>query len=155
MNFEVTMGRSNDGSNPGQILGQSNRQADAESLQHEELSTGTESKPQFNNGSNHNGSHVDDVAKGKEKDEPPGGGNSKKDAPAAGSVPFFRLFAFADPMDYLLLTIGTVAAVAHGAALPVFFLFFGNLIDGFGSTESNPAKTADEVNKVTTRIGFN
>jgi hypothetical protein len=79
-------------------------------------------------------------------------GRSKYDGPEimaqGSSVSIFRLFAFADPLDYLLLTVGTVAAMAHGAAMPVFFLFFGDLIDAFGSNVDNPSNIAHSVNKV-------
>lgn len=74
---------------------------------------------------------------------------SEKDAPkAGGSVSIFKLFAFADGLDYLLILIGTLGAAAHGAALPVFFLFFGKLLDGFGANVNNPKKTADVVSQV-------
>lgn len=65
-----------------------------------------------------------------------------------GSVSIFRLFAFADAVDYLLMFIGLAGAAAHGCALPVFFLFFGNLLDGFGANVNNPIKAADVVSKV-------
>ncbi|KAG0606707.1 hypothetical protein M758_9G161600 [Ceratodon purpureus] len=121
-------------------------QADAESLQHEDLTKvmSQDSKPQEN--------VVDNVVlktkkemvkkrKDGDKDVP----GEKKEAP--GSVPFYRLFSFADPLDYLLMTVGTISAITHGAAMPVFFLFFGKLIDGFGSNVDNPVNTADTVNK--------
>ncbi|KAG0586096.1 hypothetical protein KC19_2G063800 [Ceratodon purpureus] len=62
-----------------------------------------------------------------------------------GSVSIFKLFAFADSFDYLLIFIGTVGAAVHGCALPVFFLFFGKLLDGFGANANDPVKTADVV----------
>lgn len=76
--------------------------------------------------------------------------NIKDMKAAQGTVPLFRLFAFADSLDYLLLSIGTVAALVHGAAMPMTFLFFGDLIDGFGTNLDNPTKTAEDVNKVST-----
>lgn len=65
-----------------------------------------------------------------------------------GSVSMYKLFGFADPFDYFLIFVGTVGAAAHGCALPVFFLFFGKLLDGFGANANNPGKTADVVGKV-------
>ena len=64
------------------------------------------------------------------------------------SVPFYKLFSFADKYDYLLMFVGTVGAVIHGSAMTVFFLFFGDLINGFGKNQRNPAKMVDEVSKV-------
>lgn len=62
-------------------------------------------------------------------------------------VPFYKLFSFADKYDYLLMFVGTIGAVIHGAAMPVFFVFFGELINGFGKNQRNPAKMVDEVSK--------
>ncbi|KAG0587384.1 hypothetical protein KC19_2G160800 [Ceratodon purpureus] len=61
------------------------------------------------------------------------------------AVSIFRLFAFADPLDYLLMFIGSVGAACHGCALPVYILFFGKMLDGFGTNANNPDKTADTV----------
>lgn len=74
--------------------------------------------------------------------------NDEKEKKEEGSVPLLRLFAFADRFDYLLLCIGTLGAIVHGASMPIFLLFFGNVINGFGSNINNPSKTAVEVNKV-------
>nr|CAD1828627.1 unnamed protein product [Ananas comosus var. bracteatus] len=48
------------------------------------------------------------------------------------TVPFHKLFAFADSTDIVLMILGTVGAVANGAALPLMTVLFGNLIDAFG-----------------------
>ncbi|EAY96476.1 hypothetical protein OsI_18374 [Oryza sativa Indica Group] len=49
-----------------------------------------------------------------------------------GSVAFHRLFAFADGTDAALMLLGTLGAVANGAALPFMTVLFGGLIDAFG-----------------------
>jgi len=67
---------------------------------------------------------------------------------AGGSVSIFKLFAYADSFDYLLLVVGTVGAVVHGAALPVFFVIFAKLLNGFGSNINTPDKTTAVVGKV-------
>jgi hypothetical protein len=46
-------------------------------------------------------------------------------------VPFVRLFAYADAYDWLLMTVGTMAAIVHGAALPVYLFFLGKIINLF------------------------
>jgi hypothetical protein len=65
-------------------------------------------------------------------------------------VSIFKLFAFADPLDYFLIFLGTLGAAVHGCALPVFFLFFGKLLNGFGSFASQPDKMANIVGTVST-----
>lgn len=72
----------------------------------------------------------------------------KKGDDVGGSVSIFRLFSYADGLDYLLMFIGFVGAAVHGCALPVFFLFFGKLLNGFGDNVNNPHKAADTVSKV-------
>eukprot|EP00249_Psilotum_nudum_P016028 c25619_g2_i1 orf=2-967(-) len=58
-----------------------------------------------------------------------------------------NLFSFVDHFDILLLLIGSLGAVTHGAALPIFFLFFGNVINGFGAYQNNLEKMTDVVEK--------
>ncbi|KAI5078855.1 hypothetical protein GOP47_0006526 [Adiantum capillus-veneris] len=53
--------------------------------------------------------------------------------PPPAAVPFFRLFAYATPFDWFLMSIAAVAAAAHGAALPIYLHFFGKIINMFGS----------------------
>lgn len=49
------------------------------------------------------------------------------------AVPFLKLFAYATPLDWLLMALGFAAAVAHGVALPLFLHFFGKIINLFGT----------------------
>lgn len=60
--------------------------------------------------------------------------------PAA--VPFSRLFACADRLDWVLMIVGSVAAAAHGAALVIYLHFFGKVIQL--SSYRNPDE-ADEL----------
>lgn len=64
------------------------------------------------------------------------------------SVPLYKLFSFADSLDYVLMFLGTLGACVHGAAIPVFFIFFGKLIDAFGAHATDPHAMAREVAKV-------
>ncbi|RID52957.1 hypothetical protein BRARA_G00386 [Brassica rapa] len=50
----------------------------------------------------------------------------EKDRP---SVPMLKLFSFADFYDCVLMTLGSIGACVHGASVPVFFIFFGKLIN--------------------------
>jgi hypothetical protein len=44
---------------------------------------------------------------------------------------------YARPIDLLLMLIGTISALGHGAAQPALILFFGNLLEVFTSRASN------------------
>lgn len=62
------------------------------------------------------------------------------------TVPFIRLFSFADKYDYLLMFFGSVGAVVHGAAIPIFLLFFGKVLNGLGGQSGAFSKnTVDKV----------
>lgn len=71
----------------------------------------------------------------------------KKKKGEVNSVSFIKLFSFADGYDYFLLLVGTLGALAHGAALPIFFLYFGNLVNGFGAYQNNPSKMVSVVSQ--------
>lgn len=64
------------------------------------------------------------------------------------SLPFFQLFSFADKYDYFLMFSGSVGAVIHGSSMPVFFLLFGQMVNGFGKNQSDLHKLTHEVSKV-------
>ncbi|KAK1320771.1 ABC transporter B family member 6 [Acorus calamus] len=49
--------------------------------------------------------------------------------PPPAAVPFSRLFACADRIDWALMAVGAVAAAAHGAALVVYLNYFGKVIN--------------------------
>lgn len=49
--------------------------------------------------------------------------------PPPAAVPFSRLFACADGLDWLLMVVGALAAAAHGMALVVYLHFFGRAIN--------------------------
>ncbi|XP_073222629.1 ABC transporter B family member 1-like, partial [Cicer arietinum] len=63
------------------------------------------------------------------------------------SVGFGELFRFADGLDYILMTIGTVGAIVHGCSLPIFLRFFADLVNSFGSNANNLDKMTHEVVK--------
>ncbi|MED6156764.1 Multidrug resistance protein 1 [Stylosanthes scabra] len=63
------------------------------------------------------------------------------------SVGFRELFRFADGLDYVLMSIGTVGAIVHGCSLPLFLRFFADLVNSFGSNANNLDKMTQEVVK--------
>ena len=48
-------------------------------------------------------------------------------------------FRFRDNVDVVLMVLGTLSAVGHGAAVPLQFIIFGELIDSFINFESSGA----------------
>uniref|UniRef100_A0A9I9CUG2 ABC transporter B family member 21-like n=1 Tax=Cucumis melo TaxID=3656 RepID=A0A9I9CUG2_CUCME len=53
------------------------------------------------------------------------------------SVPFYKLFSFADSTDVLLMIIGSIGAIGNGLSLPLMTIVFGELTDSFGVNQSN------------------
>ncbi|CAH9086143.1 unnamed protein product [Cuscuta epithymum] len=58
-----------------------------------------------------------------------------------------KLFSFADGWDCVLMFVGFVGACVHGASVPVFFIFFGKIIDIIGEAVLFPAEAAPKVAK--------
>ena len=52
---------------------------------------------------------------------------------SAESVPYLRLFRFADTREKILIAVGILAAVVGGCSMPVMIILFGNLADAFVS----------------------
>ncbi|VAH01958.1 unnamed protein product [Triticum turgidum subsp. durum] len=77
-----------------------------------------------------------------------GGGKRRPGAGGGGSVPFHRLFAFADGADAALMLVGAVGAVANGAALPLMTVLFGGLVDAFGGAAGGSGDVLARVSQV-------
>ncbi|KAL2319184.1 hypothetical protein Fmac_033060 [Flemingia macrophylla] len=63
------------------------------------------------------------------------------------SVSFFGLFSAADATDYLLMFLGSVGSFVHGAALPIFFILFGRMIDSLGHLSNDPHKLSSRISE--------
>ncbi|GAB2287878.1 ABC transporter B member 19 [Dionaea muscipula] len=63
------------------------------------------------------------------------------------TLPFYELFSFADKLDCLLMTLGSLGAVVHGSSMPVFFLLFGQMVNGFGQNQSDLPTMIHQVTK--------
>ncbi|KAJ8898756.1 hypothetical protein K2173_005042 [Erythroxylum novogranatense] len=53
------------------------------------------------------------------------------------TVPFLKLFSFADSVDTMLMIVGTIGAIGNGLALPIMTLILGEVINSFGETQTN------------------
>lgn len=79
---------------------------------------------------------------------PPAEAEKKKEQ----SLPFFKLFSFADKFDYLLMITGSLGAIIHGSSMPVFFLLFGEMVNGFGKNQMDLHQMTHEVSRVKIKI---
>ncbi|KAJ8632463.1 hypothetical protein MRB53_025799 [Persea americana] len=78
---------------------------------------------------------------------------SKGEVDNKNTVPFYKLFSFADSTDVLLMIVGTVAAAANGVATPLMTILFGQLMDSFGQTP-DPHEIVDKISKVSLRFVY-
>ncbi|XP_065878935.1 ABC transporter B family member 2 [Euphorbia lathyris] len=63
------------------------------------------------------------------------------------NVGMLKLFAFADLYDYVLMGLGSIGACAHGASVPIFFIFFGKMINIIGLAYLFPEQASHRVAK--------
>jgi len=63
------------------------------------------------------------------------------------TVPFHKLFAFADSFDIILMILGTIGAVGNGLGFPIMTILFGDVIDVFGQNQ-NSSDVSDKIAKV-------
>ncbi|XP_015954693.1 ABC transporter B family member 2-like [Arachis duranensis] len=85
-------------------------------------------------------SAIDEAANEEIKKE---AGKSRKEQ----RVPLHKLFSFADFYDCVLMAIGSIGACVHGASVPVFFIFFGKMINVAGLAYLYPKETSHRVAK--------
>ncbi|KAM0053902.1 putative ABC transporter type 1, transmembrane domain superfamily [Helianthus debilis subsp. tardiflorus] len=102
-----------------------------------------------------------------------GGGEEKTDACTSGAgvemmllgktnekesitdtVPFYKLFAFADLTDHILMITGTVSAIANGICLPLMSLLLGEVINAFGHNQNNIHRVVNAVSKVSLKFAY-
>ncbi|RVW47429.1 ABC transporter B family member 9 [Vitis vinifera] len=75
-----------------------------------------------------------------------GGETSKRDEISQQKVAFYRLFSFADGLDIVLMTVGTLGAIADGFTQPLMTLMMGRAIHSFAT--SDPSHVVHQVSKV-------
>ncbi|KAG1370985.1 ABC transporter B family member 4 [Cocos nucifera] len=78
---------------------------------------------------------------------------SEKQDDGKYTVPFYKLFTFADSTDISLMILGTVGAVANGLALPLMTILFGDLIQSFGGA-SDIHDVVHRVSKVALKFVY-
>ncbi|KAF8089748.1 hypothetical protein N665_0498s0049 [Sinapis alba] len=93
---------------------------------------------------------VEDVSETKrsiEEDKEVKKTEKKEDHEKTKTVPFYKLFAFADSFDILLMILGTLGSIGNGLGFPIMTILFGDLIDAFGQNQNN-SNVSDKVSKV-------
>ncbi|KAK9934093.1 hypothetical protein M0R45_021250 [Rubus argutus] len=73
--------------------------------------------------------------------------SKRKEDATNSTIPYYKLFSFADSMDYLLMSVGTVSAIGNGLCMPLMTVIMGEVINSFGETTSNK-KVVGIVSKV-------
>ncbi|KAG5044166.1 hypothetical protein AAZX31_03G204200 [Glycine max] len=63
------------------------------------------------------------------------------------TVPYHKLFLFADSTDIILVVVGTIGAIGNGLGMPLMTLLFGELIDSFGNNQFG-SDVVKQVSKV-------
>ncbi|KAF7837631.1 ABC transporter B family member 11-like [Senna tora] len=78
---------------------------------------------------------------------------SKQKDETSNTVPFYKLFSFADSLDHLLMFVGTVGAVGNGTAMPLMTVIFGDMINAFGSS-TDTKEVVHLVSKVSLKFVY-
>ncbi|XP_027333252.1 ABC transporter B family member 4-like isoform X1 [Abrus precatorius] len=67
------------------------------------------------------------------------------------TVPYYKLFSFADSWDHLLMFLGAISAVGNGISMPLMSIIIGDAIDAFGGNVDNK-QVVHEVSKVSLKF---
>nr|KYP57751.1 ABC transporter B family member 11 [Cajanus cajan] len=78
---------------------------------------------------------------------------SKAEEKNVKTVPLYKLFAFADRLDRLLMFVGTVGAIGNGASTPLMTLIFGDTVNAFGGSQSTH-QIVHEVSKASLKFVY-
>ncbi|GMP76087.1 hypothetical protein CsSME_00032910 [Camellia sinensis var. sinensis] len=77
----------------------------------------------------------------------------QKEKEVTNTVPLYELFSFADFTDYVLMLVGTMAAIGNGICMPLTSVLLGELIDSFGQTV-NTKQVVHQVSKVSLKYVY-
>ncbi|CAL0311170.1 unnamed protein product [Lupinus luteus] len=75
------------------------------------------------------------------------GGNSKGKEKTE-TIPYYRLFSFADSSDIVLMIVGSIGAIGNGMGMPIMALLFGQVINSFGNNQSTNSNVVSDVSKI-------
>ncbi|ONI27777.1 hypothetical protein PRUPE_1G104400 [Prunus persica] len=78
---------------------------------------------------------------------------SKSKEDGTKTVPYYKLFSFADSLDFLLMSVGTISAIGNGTSLPLMTIIFGDVINSFGQSGNNK-DVVDAVSKVALKFVY-
>ncbi|XP_061991012.1 ABC transporter B family member 11-like isoform X2 [Rosa rugosa] len=78
---------------------------------------------------------------------------SKSKEDGTNTVPYYKLFSFADSLDYLLMSVGTISAIGNGLCMPLMTIVMGDVIDSFGETR-NIKEVSNAVSKVALKFVY-
>lgn len=78
------------------------------------------------------------------------GGSKKEAEEKLAPVGIFELFRFATPFEKGLMAVGSVCALGHGSLLPLFTIFFGDIITVGGTPDAvaDPSVVTDKINSI-------
>ncbi|KAJ8748666.1 hypothetical protein K2173_008111 [Erythroxylum novogranatense] len=84
-------------------------------------------------------------SKGKEHKRSSDLNSDKEESMKRNTIPFLKLFSFADSTDTMLMIIGTVGAIGNGLSLPIMTLILGEIVNSFGETQTNIVHKVSKV----------
>ncbi|KAJ6400887.1 hypothetical protein OIU84_016334 [Salix udensis] len=100
------------------------------------------------------------TSKSQDSEEKSSGGRGDQQKPGKSkgdeetkTVPFLKLFSFADSTDILLMILGTIGAVGNGASIPIMSILFGDLINSFGQNQ-NGKDVVNFISKVSLKFVY-
>ncbi|XP_033137134.1 ABC transporter B family member 13 isoform X2 [Brassica rapa] len=73
--------------------------------------------------------------------------HTETDSKKKDSVSLMGLFGAADKLDCFLMILGGLGACTLGATLPLFFVFFGKMLDSLGNLSTDPKSLSSRVSK--------
>ncbi|KAL3754342.1 hypothetical protein ACJRO7_001557 [Eucalyptus globulus] len=79
--------------------------------------------------------------------------NKSKGDEKVNSVPFYKLFSFADSTDILLMVVGSIGAAGNGISTPLMTVLFGTLINTFGENQTD-TDVVDLVSKIALKFVY-
>ncbi|KAF8387608.1 hypothetical protein HHK36_026261 [Tetracentron sinense] len=79
--------------------------------------------------------------------------NRKGGEERTNTIPYYKLFSFADFTDHMLMIVGTLAALGNGISMPLMTVLIGDLVNSFGTTVDTK-NVVHEVSKVSLKYVY-